>query len=923
MAIFSDVYADLSSRLTIVLLSLMSLLSSLLLVSVSAHADTTYNPWQDLAKQRALADNSLRSAQVVNRAVVASAERLLTLSPERVKQRLNQHSVNTPMIVPLPNGQTATYHFTYQPVMVPELAAKYPEIATFTAVDANNPANHGSFDLTPQGFHGMFTHEGKRIMIDPTLVGNTTHYSNYFAKDAIQQQPRKPDVFLKRVSQHHTHSQDHHSHSPSHNHNHNHDSASQLSPKPSRSQPMAKPVFTAKRPLAGSQLTTYRIAITTTGDYTAKVHSELFKTNAKTSAMSSITTALSRINEIYRRDLAIQFELVKNNDKLIYTDGKTDPFYDSTEINAATQPSSNTAVNPTKENDNIEKNQRIVDKAIGSGNYDLAHLFTLDGGGLAVNGLCDTANKAQATSGQGAQNNDTFYISYVAHEIGHQLGANHTFNGMQGACDASNRFSSTAWEVGSGSTIMSYAGICPALSRTKLMGDNTASQSDAFFHIGSIEEILSFTKLANVRATTQNKTCGKLSTLKNTAPSVDAGGNTTIPAHTPFFLTGTATDTENDTLSYSWEQIDTGAPARLNANGTSKDNGSGPLFRSLEPTRSASRFLPSFSGVVSGNIARGENYPSTDRTLNFRLTVRDGKGGVSTDAKTVTVKNTGRAFKVIQPSAATLWPQGGKGRVVWDSAGTSVSPINCSKVDIMYFDDAGEFTTLLEDTANTGAAMVSVPQNKTDSARIMVMCRANGFYAVNPAAFGIVDSADATPLDQTPVPPAGIGAPANQNPPAPSSGGGSGGGSIPPLFVVLLLSAALLSIGCKHLEKQHIQADDIATGKNNPAQNQANIEDTAQVDIDLSHSPKDAVTAAIARDDFNLYILTSRRPVIPGIPPAETQAAHDRCGVKYVSATGDFIKNQAQRDQRKQLVSYATQYNVLMYDYCKKGMMRP
>lgn len=472
-------------------------------------------------------------------------------------------------------------------------------------------------------------------------------------------------------------------------------------------------------------LRTYRIAVVTTGEYSQFQLNRLGISAAastsvkKEAVLSAVNTTINRNNALFERDLSVRFELVANNDEIVFLDAATDNL---------TNDNPETLLNQT---------QSTIDLKIGNSNYDIGHAFSTGAGGLAGLGvICTSGQKGRGVTGISAPFGDEFDIDFVAHELGHQFGANHTFNGTSSNCSGDNRNNATAVEPGSGSTIMGYAGICSA--------QNIQNDSDDHFHSISITEI------RNVILTSGN--CAVTTANGNTAPVANAGLDYFIPKSTPFVLKGSATDVDGTlSLTYNWEQIDNEVGFAIPPSSLSSG---GALFRSLPSKSSPNRYMPDLTTVISGSTSSTwEVVPSVARDLNFSLTVRDNNatgGATSRDDMTVTVTNAS-AFTVTSQNSAVTWSAGSSEIVSWNKGTTDIAPISCQNVNIKLSTDGGLTfpITLKSNTPNDGTETIIVPNNITAEARIMVEAADNIFYNVNTTNFTIVSTAPSFILSNT------------------------------------------------------------------------------------------------------------------------------------------------------------------------------
>ena len=568
-------------------------------------------------------------------------------------------NLNRSITLPTPSGAFLKFTLEATSVMSPALAERYPEIQTWKIVSTANPAITGRIDIGPRGFHGLFhSSDGDRVFIDPAHFAGSLQTDIYTVLSSRANHDSSDSEFTCEL--------------------HGSISSNQISAR------------ILENP--SNDLRTYRLALAVTGEYT-----QLFG-GTKAYALAGITTTVNRLNQVFERDLNINLELIAENDKLIFTSPSNDPFSNQNAVNMA------------------EENILSTNEIIGRDNYDIGHVFgTGKTGGLAfLNAACGN-NKAGGVTGSNSPEGDAFTIDYVAHEIGHQLGASHTFNGYQQNCSANNRVQNSAVEPGSGSSIMGYAGICG--------GDDLQANSDAFFHSRSIAQIKTFTQQA------EGASCGTLTASLNNNPEVNAGANYSIPAHTPFALTGSSNDIDGDPLLHSWEQTDIGASSDLYS-----DLIDNPLFRIWNPASTPTRYFPRLTELLNNKSILGELLPMTDRKLNFSLLVRDNKGGLASDSVRLEVINTGSAFAITSQAIPASLAAGDSFKLNWNVADTDKAPINCQAVKIGFINADEHYTSLLLSTANDGQETISIPLDfdNVSMANLKISCTNNIFFAVSP-----------------------------------------------------------------------------------------------------------------------------------------------------------------------------------------------
>lgn len=588
--------------------------------------------------------------------------------------------------LPLPNGTMQQFRVVESPIMAPGLASQFPEFKTFSVKGIDDPYANGKLDWNVNGFHGMIRSINGDFFIDPYCIENITDYITYYTKDFV----KDPAHVLPEagVIDHLDKSQ-----------------GSNLNPK-KKGEGEARQSSAVPAVCVGDELRTYRLAVACTGEYAVAATGSSTPTMAQT--LAKIVTSVNRVDGVYETEVAVRMVLVATETMVIFTNASTDPFTGNNNAGVL-----------------INESQTIITNTIGTANFDIGHTFSTGGGGLAGLGVvCVNSQKAGGITGSPFPVGDPYDIDYVAHEIGHQFKGNHTFNSTVGSCGGGNRNASTAVEPGSGITIMAYAGICGS--------QNLANNSIAYFHAISYDEIVNFTNSGT------GNSCPVTTTTGNQAPVVTGSGSFIIPKNTAFLLTGSATDPDGDTLTYSWEETEIGTAGNWNGNVK-------PYFRSYVPVTTPTRFFPNAAVLASGNYTatKGEYVPQSAQNLQFRLTARDNKmggGGVCYAINNVTVDASGPFVLTYPTTTSIFWGIGTQQTITWNENGTSLFPILCDSVRILISLNGGAtYSVLNNSTPNDGAELITAPtlSATVSTCRIKVEAKGNVFFDLSNNNFTI------------------------------------------------------------------------------------------------------------------------------------------------------------------------------------------
>ena len=635
--------------------------------------------WKD-APERAIQE--VRSSRTMT--IVPGAHRTVFLSYDALFNHLLQADDTENSIavnLPFPNGSMVAFKLNYAPTVEIELQEKYPLIRSYRGFSMNGENEVCRITLTPLGLFGSILTDEGEIYIDPVFEGHRDLYFSYYVKDY-------DDSIL----------------------NESIPSCGTIS-KPNESPLKGMELEDERRSQVRGGLPidmkVFRVAIGATSAFTFNAG------GTKESALSKIVASVDRGNQVFENEVGFRLVLVGNNDQVVFSGGA--------------EPYNNTNVGRML----LGQNTVILNTYVGAGTYDIGHVFTgncSDVGGVAALGSVCQGNRGNGVTCWYNSNINYTVVRIMCHEMGHQFSAPHTFNNCGG-----NESFGTGYEPGSGSTIMSYGGLC---NSNNVVSGSSASRDITYYHANSLERIFRFSRFVS---------CGTFETSSNTRPQaiILHEDDFTIPIRTPFALFGDHMDMEDDPVTYCFEQHNSASISCP----LGQPTGDCPLFRSFPPREQDYRVFPSFSTVWSNQTfsSRMEVLPDNTRNIDFVLTVRDNNEEVGAfGMDTLSFRSTENAgpFIVLTPSNNTPRNIGEFIEVTWDVANTDVAPVNCKKVNIKMY-RSSDFTTgemLVAETANDGSEWIQLPDEEIANVRIMVEAADNIFFDISNRGFPIESS---------------------------------------------------------------------------------------------------------------------------------------------------------------------------------------
>ncbi|WEK68370.1 MAG: M12 family metallo-peptidase [Candidatus Chryseobacterium colombiense] len=618
---------------------------------------------------------------------------------EQLKNAVEMGANAKPVVISVPTleGKVQKFNVYSFPVVVKELADQY-QLGSYVGAAVDDPTQQIRFSVAPNDFQSMLFKNGNYEFIEP--VDKSTGL--YAVHPKTKKTGDKP--FTCSTTE-------------------NPNAIQQVENLYDNAKTFTHQPGTFNKS-SDKKYRTMRLVMSVTGEYTT------YFGGTVAGALTAINATMTRVNGVFEKDFALHL-ILQSYPGVIYTDATTDPYSPSSSMG-----NWNTELMNTLHNN------------VGDANFDIGHLFGASGGGgnagcigcvcnntLSVGGGAFASYKGSGytSPADGVPQGDNFDIDYVAHEMGHQLGANHTFShSIEGT--------GVNVEPGSGSTIMGYAGITGTST-------DVQAHSDAYFHKASIGQVQTNLSLSN-------KTCDTETSVTNNPPTIASLPSYTIPNKTAFVLTASATDPENDPMTYTWEEVDSGSTSAQTINKTNLGTTTyGASFRSFTPTTSPTRYFPKFpsvlAGVLDNSLNTWESTSQVARTSNFAVTVRDNNANATQQQtnfaqQSITVGSDG-PFQITSGYVFSNTST----NLTWDVVNTSAAPYNVANVKIDYSTDNGvSWTVLAASTPNNGTATIVALPASLNGQLIVVRISAIGnvFYALKKITVSTQASCGSAPV---------------------------------------------------------------------------------------------------------------------------------------------------------------------------------
>lgn len=578
--------------------------------------------------------------------------------------------------IPMADGTLETFGVWQTAIMHPELAANYPEIKTYAGRSTSNSARTVVISTTPRGFRAMIMQPDQNVhYVEPFAFDQSEYYISFDRRNLpFDQRPLLSKSVTGDIA------------------------------RVADTEPYAPPVETRGTLLTEPvELKILRYTVACTGEF-GQDHG-----GTKPLALAAVVEYTNQVSALFERDADLRLQLTPCTENCIFVDPQTDPFF-GVEVG-----------------DWMAQNDQVVGLICGSATHDVGHVYSryLAGGAAGVAGgiACTSSKDRGCSSGNGGSNYGDWFLNVVGQEVGHQLSGGHTWNRCNGG---GGRAGNSAFEPGSGSTIMSYAGACGP--------DNIQGSSDLYYQAGSVDEFFFFFKEG------AGTTCGTNINTGNNAPEVTIPYQSGffIPISTPFELKGDASDPDGDVLTLAWEAMSAGPETPLG-----QPSGNAAIFRSWPASDQKNRYFPKLNTVRANAADITEQLPTYSRDLNFRMIARDNRpGGGGLGWKEVDFRadgNSGPFLVLTSNSPGVIWRVGELAHVTWNVANTNKAPVNCQKVNIrLSLDNGLTFPIMLaENTGNDGSHYVQVPDNVTTNARLRIDAADNVFYDLSNFKFSI------------------------------------------------------------------------------------------------------------------------------------------------------------------------------------------